>query len=400
MEVRDIETYVVGTPEPHKGGSNWVFVKLTTDDGTVGWGECNWARYRSETLATALEELGETFVIGRDPHDVESIREDLYHRTHFLHVPGPVHANVIAAFEMACLDIVGKANGEPIYDMLGGQVHDELRTYTYIHYEWNPPESPEAAAEAAEGYVEMGFTGLKVDPLQPVAGPRTVSGEEMDYGAAVIAAIREAVSNTCDILVGTHGQLHTQEAVRFARRIEEYDPLWLEEPVSPERVDEMATVAEKTTIPVATGERITTKHAAADVVERDAASILQPNVGMLGIIGAKEAAGHAESHYTQIAPWMYCGPVAGAANVQVDACSRNFLIQESIEDWSWFHNSLLEDGIDWEDGYITPPSDPGLGVTPVEEELEKHPKNDVPHPDERGTYARNEFGGRYGRRRE
>lgn len=376
MEIASVEPYIVGVPEPYKGGLNWVFVKVTTDDGTVGWGEGSIASSRPRTLAQAVEELA-PYAIGRDPFDVEALRGDLYEGGHFFHIPGPIQAQVIAALDIACWDIMGKAVGKPVYKLLGGQVNDQLRSYTYAHYEMPDQATPEEAADAAEYYVDMGFSAIKIDPIPPVVGPREVPKGELDYAEDVIAHVREAVGEQVDICVGTHGQLHTQEAVRLGRRLEQFDPLWFEEPVSPEKVDEMARVSDKTSVPIATGERLTTKHQFADLVEAQAAQILQINIGMIGILEAKKIAGLAESHYLQIAPWMYCGPIHGAASIQLGACSSNFLVQESIEDWSdSLHNEILTEPLDWEDGYITPPDTPGLGFELDEDALEAHPINE------------------------
>lgn len=387
MQIGDVETYTVGTPEPHKGGSNWYFVKVVTTDGLVGWGECTMTHDRTETMDQLFEELKDPLVVGFDPYNVESLHDRIYRSQQHFHVPGVLQAQFKAAIEMACWDIVGKVTGEPVYNLLGGRHNEKIRSYTYLHYEWEPPQVPEEAAEAARDYVDDGFTGLKVDPLHPIDGPRSISLKELSYAEDVIGAIREAVGDECDILVGTHGQFNTQSAIRLARRIENYDPLWFEEPVPPEKVSEMAEVARSTTVPVATGERLTTKFHFSDLLEQSAAQILQPDLGLTGILEAKKIASMAETHYVPIAPWHYAGPVQGAANIQLDTCTPNFLIQESIEDWTFFHNDLLEEPIKWEDGDIVPPDRPGLGVELDEEELACHPPNVGPPPWDRPHYS-------------
>jgi 2-dehydro-3-deoxyphosphogalactonate aldolase len=163
-------------------------------------------------------------------------------------------------------------------------------------------------------------------------------------------------------------------AIRLARRLERFDPLWLEEPVPPENVEEMARVARSTSIPIATGERLATKYEFARVLETGAASILQMALGRVGgILEAKKIAGMAEAHYAQIAPHLYCGPVEGAANIQIAACSPNFLIQEGIGTWTGFQAEILQEPIHWEEGYIIPPTGPGLGVELDEEVAARHP---------------------------
>jgi 2-dehydro-3-deoxyphosphogalactonate aldolase len=287
---------------------------------------------------------------------------------------------VISAVEMACWDIVGKELNRPIYELLGGQVRERLRSYTYLY----PKESdqtdvyldPDLAAERAADYVELGFTAVKFDPVGRYTAfdPRQLSLEALDRTETYVRRIREAVGSRCDLLVGTHGQMTTSSAIRLAKRLEMYDPLWFEEPVPPENVDELARVAGATSIPIATGERLTTKYEFARLLNKQAASILQMALGRVGgILEAKKIAGMAEAHYAQIAPHLYCGPIEGAANIQVGACSPNFLIQEGILTWGGFHAEILKEPIRWEEGYIIPPTAPGLGVELDEEVAARHP---------------------------
>jgi galactonate dehydratase len=197
--------------------------------------------------------------------------------------------------------------------------------------------------------------------------------------------LREAVGTKADLLFGTHGQFTASGAIRLARRLEPYDPLWFEEPTPPEKPEEMALVARQTTIPIATGERLTTKYEFARVLECRAASILQMALGRVGgVLEAKKIAGMAEAYYAQIAPHLYCGPIEGAANIQLSACIPNFLILESIGTWSGFHADILKTPIRWEDGYVIVPDTPGLGVELDEDVARSHPYagNDlhiVPH---------------------
>jgi len=191
-----------------------------------------------------------------------------------------------------------------------------------------------------------------------------------------VKQIREAVGTTADLLIGTHGQFTASGAIRLARRLEPYDPLWFEEPVPPDNVGEMAKVAAQTSIPVAAGERLTTKAEFARLVEAKAASILQPNLGRAGgILEGKKIAGIAEAFGAQIAPHCYCGPVVAAANIQLAMCSPNFLILECIQDWGGFHAELLETPLVMEGGYVIAPAAPGLGVTLDEKVAMAHPYN-------------------------
>ena len=372
MKITGVKTFIVGNPPPHRGGRNFLFLKLTTDEGLVGYGECNMAHGREHAVAKLVEELGEAHVIGMNPFDTEKLWEILYSSTHFYRHPGIVSTQAVAGFDMACWDIVGKALNQPIYNLLGGKVRDKVRAYTYI-YAWRRPEPAEKAGEAASGLVERGFTAMKLDPLAIPPCSRDISLDELRYAEGVVRAIREAVGDRADILMGTHGQLNTHSALRFAKMLEPYDPLWFEEPVPPENLDEMARVAQHTSIPIATGERLCTLHDFYALLKRQAAQIVQAHVGLCGIMGMKKIAGMCEANYAQNAPWLYCGPIAGAANGQIDVCIPTFLIQEGIETWSGFHAEILKEPVRWEDGYIIPSDRPGLGVELNEEVALKHP---------------------------
>jgi 2-dehydro-3-deoxyphosphogalactonate aldolase len=276
---------------------------------------------------------------------------------------------ILSAIEMACWDIIGKELNKPIYELLGGQVHEKLRAYSYLYPETQDKLSvysdPETAAKRAAEYVEKGFTAVKFDPVGPysVFDPRQLSLEALEHTEKFVKAVREAVGNKCDLLIGTHGQMTTSGAIRLARRLEKFDPLWFEEPVPPGNTEEMARVASQTSIPIATGERLATKYEFARLLATQAASILQFALGRVGgILEAKKIAGMAEAHYAQIAPHLYCGPIECAANIQIDTCSPNFLIQETIKTCEGFHAEILNDPICWEDGYIIPSNKPGLGV--------------------------------------
>src|SRR5208283_2538204 len=166
----------------------------------------------------------------------------------------------------------------------------------------------------------------------------------------------------------------TSSAIRLAKRLEKFDPLWFEEPVPPENRDEMARVAHHTSIPVAAGERLSTKYEFRELLDRHAASVLQLSLGRVGgILEAKKIAGMAEAYYAQIAPHLYAGPVEAMANVHIATCSPNFLILEGLETWGGFYNEILKKPILWEEGYIMPPTEPGLGIELDEEVMKKYP---------------------------
>ncbi|MEZ5383566.1 MAG: mandelate racemase/muconate lactonizing enzyme family protein [Microthrixaceae bacterium] len=294
--------------------------------------------------------------------------------------------SVLSGIEMACWDIVGKELDRPEHALLGGRVRDRLRTYTYLYPE--PADAaeggavdavysdPELAARRAVEEVERGFTAVKFDPAGPytVFDGRQPSLEALERSEAFVRLIREAVGTRADLLFGTHGQFTASGAIRLARRLEAYDPLWFEEPTPPENPAEMARVAAHTTIPIATGERLATKHEFARVLEAGAASILQPATGRCGgVLEGKKIAAIAETHGALIAPHLYCGPIEAAANIALSACIPNFLILEAIRDFGGFFAELLVQPIVWVDGYVVPSEAPGLGHDLDEEVARAHP---------------------------
>lgn len=386
MKITDVKTFVVGNPPPHNGGRYWIFVKLVSDSGIVGYGEVYNATTGPHVMAMMVEDVCQRHVIGSDPFKIEKLWRNVYGSGYTLR-PDVTLMGALSGVEMACWDIIGKELNKPVYELLGGQVHDKLRSYTYIYAQEGDKTDvytdADMAAERAAQYVKQGFTAVKFDPAGAYSAfdPRQPSMEALDRSEEFVKKIREAVGTKADLLFGTHGQFTSSGAIRLARRLEAYDPLWFEEPTPPENPKEMARVAQHTSIPIATGERLTTKYEFARVLEAQAASILQMALGRVGgILEAKKIAGMAETYYAQIAPHLYCGPIEGAANIQISACSPNFLILESIQTWGGFHAEILKKPIEWQDGYVIPPSTPGLGIELDEEVAEAHPyKDDALH---------------------
>jgi 2-dehydro-3-deoxyphosphogalactonate aldolase len=379
VKITDFKTYVVATPPPHFGGLYFVFLKLVTDGGVEGIGEVYSVPFHPQVVTRMIEDVCERHVIGRDPFKIEQLWRRVY-SSGYTQRPDTSLIGVLSGIETACWDIMGKDLDKPVYELLGGQVHEKLRSYTYLY----PKEGDrtdvyadaDLAAERAVEYVKQGFTAVKFDPVGPYSAfdPRQLSLEALEHTERFVGTLREAVGGTCDLLFGTHGQMTAAGAIRLARRLEKFDPLWFEEPVPPENVDEMARVARQTSIPIATGERLATKYEFARVLATQAAAILQMALGRVGgLLEAKKIAGMAEAHYAQIAPHLYCGPIEGAANIQIGACSPNFLIQEGIGTWDGFHAEILKEPIRWQDGYIIPPGKPGLGVELDEEVAARHP---------------------------
>ena len=362
MKVTHVETLLLDNIEPYRGGRKWLFLRLFTDEGIVGLGERPTGHLTNlKSQIALLHDLCERFVVGESPFDIENLWQRMYASNHDYRHPGLDSTPAISAIEMACWDIVGKAVNQPIYNLLGGKCHERLRAYAYMPAEgiW---ENPEKAGEVAAQLVEEGNSACKLDPFMPYYPlPRDFPLKTIRHAAKIFRCIRDAVGDDLEIGIGTHGQFSTAGAIRVAKILEEFDPFWFEEPVPPENVDEMARVAAHTSIPIASGERLVTKYEFAELLEKQAAQIIQLDVGQCGgILESKKIAGMAEAHYAMIAPHMYVGPVAAAAAVQLDTCSPNFLIQEY--NGNDLHNEIFVDPIEFRDGYIVPPPGPALGV--------------------------------------
>ena len=291
MVVKDLQTFIVGNPPPYKGGRYFIFVKLTTDDGITGIGEVYNATFSASVVRHMIEDVFSSHVENTDPFQIETLWRNVYGRGYSMR-PDISLMGVLSGLETALWDIVGKATGKPVYALLGGKVFEKIRTYTYLY----PPDNisansphpvysdPDVAASRAVEYVEQGFTAVKFDPAGAYTtfDPHQPDLESIKRSETFVKTIREAVGTKADLLFGTHGQFTTSGAIRLAAVLESSDPLWFEEPVPPERPEEMARVARQTTIPIATGERLTTKYEFARLLDLQAASILQPALGRVG----------------------------------------------------------------------------------------------------------------------
>lgn len=394
MKLTKLETFIVEVPPPGYGGNYWFFIKLHTDEGVYGWGETATLGvfYRMQkSYRTLMEEIFEAHLEGEDPLNRERLAKTIYTAVSSRHTEYSMQG-LASAIDLALWDIAGKVSGQPVYNLLGGAFREKVRSYTYIYNvktggaqrsNWFDAKW---VAENALQLVEEGFTGVKLDPVPmvyfepPLTAQESADPMRLRYRGTyrnpfnmtlehykgveeVIGALRAAVGTRADILIGTHGQITTASAIRLAKVLEPFNPLWFEEPVPPENTKEMAKVARSTTIPIATGERLTTVFDFTRVLEDGAAAYLQPDPGSCGGISElKKIAAVAEGYYAQMAPHVWGGPVITAAALQIDASIPNFLIQESIYKGGGFFNEILTEPLVWEDGYYSLPKSPGIGV--------------------------------------
>ena len=380
MKLVDLETFVIGTPPPGWGGRYWLIVKLTADNGVTGYGEVYAASVGPKAMVAVIEDVFQRHMQGTDPHAIELMFRRVY-SSGFTQRPDLTVMGAFSGLEIACWDLIGKAHDMPVHQMLGGRINDRLRAYTYLypmaHHDprafWS---SPEMQAESALEALDQGFTAIKFDP----AGPYTIRGGhqpalfDIDLSVRMCAALRKAVGNRADLLFGTHGQFTPSGAIRLGQALEPYAPLWYEEPIPPDNLLDFAQVAQAVRIPLATGERMTTKAEFGTLLRSGGASILQPALGRSGgILETKKIAAMAEAFGAQVAPHLYAGPVEWAANVQLGATLPNLLLVESIQTGGTFHRALIRDTLKVEDGYIRVPTTPGLGIDFDEALARAHP---------------------------
>jgi len=384
MKLTDLEVFVIGTPPPGWGGRYWLMVKLVTDTGIVGYGEVYATSIGPKAMVAVIEDVFARHMSGENPENIELMFRRAY-SSGFTQRPDLTVIGAFSGLEIACWDILGKAHERPVYALLGGMMNDRVRAYTYLypmaHHDpvafWS---SPEMQVESALEAVDQGFTAIKFDP----AGPYTIRGghqpalSDIDLSVRLCKALREAVGDRADLLFGTHGQFNPAGAIRLGQALEPYSPLWFEEPIPPDNLLDFAQVAQAVRIPIATGERLTTKAEFGTLLRTGGASVLQPALGRSGgILETKKIAAMAEAFGAQIAPHLYAGPVEWAANIQLAVTIPNLLMVESIQQGGAFHRPLIKHSLCVEGGYITAPTAPGLGIEFDEDLARAHPYSDT-----------------------
>jgi galactonate dehydratase len=356
-----VETYVVGNP-----WKNWLFVRLTTDEGLHGIGEGTLNGF-ARTVEAAIHEL-EHLYVGMNPFDVETVAlrmlRDVYSDG------GQIQGSALAAIETACWDIIGKATGQPLYNLIGGSCHDKLRCYANGWY--RGPRTPESFHEKARAGVQRGYTALKFDPFG--AAWRTVENREFDLALEIIAAVRDAVGPDVDIMVEGHNRFSVHTALRFAEAMAPYRPAWFETPVPPQLIFSIVEVARRSPVPIACGEDYYRIEQFAELLRHDAVHIIQLEPQFLGVAASKQVCGMAHAHNALTAPHSAQGPVCSVVCAHLNAATPNFYIHEIFDEFNepW-EEKLLSPPMKVRDGYVSPPDGPGLGVELDLEEVSKHP---------------------------
>lgn len=350
MKITRLETFLV---KPR-----WLFLKVHTDEGLIGLGEPI-LEGRALTCATAVSEL-EPYLIGKDPTRVMHHWQAMYR--HAFYRGGPILTSALSGVEQALWDITGKSLGVPVYKLLGGPLRNRIRCYASAR-----ADSEENAVKDVKALVKEGYTAIKTG-ISSRQGSRIVETKAfVDRAVSIYAAMREAAGPKVDIPIDFHGALNPQTSLLLIKALEQYQPFFIEEPVQCQNVDILAELAHKTHIPIATGERVFTKWGFREILEKKAASILQPDLSHAGgIFECRIIAGMAESYYVGIAPHCPLGPIARAACLHLDASIPNFVIQERGS----FGVGYLKEPFIQKKGFLEIPKKPGLGIELDEDAME------------------------------
>lgn len=361
MKVTDVQTFVVDCFR-----TNWVFVKVYTDEGIDGVGEAT-LEYKEKALLGAVEHIKE-YLVGEDPRDIErhfhSIYRDAYWRG------GPVLMSALSAVETALWDILGKSLGVPVYRLLGGKVNDKVRIY--VNGWFAGAKEPEEFGEKAKEAVKRGVTAFKWDPFGK--SYLEISNRDLDRAMRCVAAVRDAVGNDADILIEGHGRFNIPTGIKIAHELEQFRPMFFEEPVPPDNLDALKAVKDKSPVAISAGERLYTRWDYKRMFDLMAADYIQPDISHAGgIMELKKIAAEAECRYIPFAPHNPSGPVANAATLQLAATCPNFCILEIMySDVEW-RKDITNESLEYADGYMKIPDRPGLGIEIDEEACLSHP---------------------------
>lgn len=361
MKVTDVKCFTVDCFR-----TNWVFVKVYTDSGIDGVGEAT-LEYKEKALLGAVEHIKE-YLVGKNPLNIERHYHDIYRDAYWR--GGPVLMSALSAVETALWDILGKSLGVPVYQLLGGRANDKVRIY--VNGWFAGAKTPEEFGMKAAEAVKRGVTAMKWDPFGK--NYMNISNTELSTALERVDAVRRAVGDKIDLLIEGHGRFDVPTGIKIAKELEQFKPMFFEEPVPPDNLEALKAVRDKSPVAISAGERLYGRRDYRNLFEMRAADYIQPDISHAGgIMELKKIASVAETYYIPFAPHNPSGPVANAATLQLAACCPNFSILEIMySDVEW-RKDVTNEALEYKDGYITIPDKPGLGIEIDEEECLKHP---------------------------
>lgn len=361
MKVTDIKTFVVDCFR-----TNWVFVKVYTDEGIDGVGEGT-LEYKEKALVGAIEHI-KSYLVGKDPRQIERHYHDIYRDAYWR--GGAVLMSALSAVEMALWDILGKSLNVPVYQLLGGKVNEDCRIY--INGWFAGAKTPEEFGAKAKEAVKRGVTAMKWDPFGK--NYLQISNKDLDTALKCIAEVRNAVGNEVDLLIEGHGRFDVPTGIKIAQELEQFKVMWFEEPVPPNNLEALKAVRDKSPVAISAGERLYTRFDYNELFKMRACDYIQPDVSHAGgIMELKKIAAAAETHYISFAPHNPSGPVANAATLQLAACCPNFCILEIMYSDVDYRKFITDENLIYKDGRMKIGDKAGLGIELNEEECLKHP---------------------------
>lgn len=357
MKITNIEVFEV---KPR-----WIFVKIDTDEGISGWGEMI-SGTRTRAVVNGAKEWGERILLNRDPFEIERLWQEM-HRSFFR--GGPIGGTIVSGFEMALWDIKGKALGAPVWELLGGKARDRIKVYS-----WIGGDRPEDVVEHARDRVNRGFDSIKMNATEELH--YIDSFKKVKEVSDRVKALRDEFGYDLNIGIDFHGRVHKAMAKVLVEELDQYNPMFYEEVVLPENEELFKEVAQHTTTPLATGERLYTRWDFKNIFKEGVIDIIQPDVALVGGINElKKIASMAEAHDMAVAPHAPYGPIALAATLQVDVCTPNVFIQEQSLGIHYNKGFDLLDFVknkeifEYKDGYVDIPTKPGLGLELDEDKI-------------------------------
>ncbi len=348
----------------YKVKPRWIFIKINTDEGISGWGELV-SGTKTETVVAGAKEMCSK-LIGKNPLEIERIWQRL-HRSFFR--GGPINGTVISGIEMALWDIKGKTLNLPVYELLGGAVRDKIKVYS-----WIGGDRPSDVVAMAQERWDKGFRAVKMNATSEMHYVDSL--EKVNATVKRVASIREKFGNAMSIGIDFHGRVHKPMAKVLAKALEEYHPMFIEEPVLPENEEYFAQISNEVSTPIATGERLYTRWGFKNIFKEGAVDIVQPDISLCGgLLEERKIAAMAEAYDMAVAPHAPYGPVALAATFQVDACTPNVFIQEQSLGIHYNQGFDLLDFVknkeifQYKDSFVDIPKGPGLGIEMDEDKI-------------------------------
>ena len=384
MKVINVEHFLINPG----WGKNLLFVKITTDNGLFGWGECYTQSDRDKTIVVHIEHLS-NYLIGRDPFEIKYFNQIVFDDYSSRRGSMEIYS-ALSGIEQALWDICGKAANQPVNKLLGGPCRGKLRVYANGWYAGST--KPEDYAEKAKLTIDKGYSAIKFDPI-PGPFRSVISRNNIKQSIETVRQVRNAVGDDIDLLIEVHRRFSPMTAIKFANEIEEFDIFWFEEPCPPEFLDNLSEIRSSINIPVVTGEALYTKNAYPDVFSKKCADIINPDVANTGgILELKEIGAMAEANQVSMSPHNYNSTtIALASTLQASITMPNFLITEYFLPFEKVGLDIADNPLIPEDGHITLNDSPGLGISLNEDKLNNYPykefKRSLPERNNEGFYG-------------